>query len=49
MKLRHYYLTEPQIKALEKEAKLKDMAISEIVRRAIDDHLEKEKNKNDTK
>ena len=42
MKLRHYYLTEPQIKALEKLSKVKDTSISEIVRKAIDEYLEKE-------
>ena len=45
MKLKHYYMAEPQIKAIEKLAKEKGMSVSELIRRAIDLYLETESKK----
>lgn len=43
MEIKNFYLTTPQIAALEKLAKAKDLSVSELIRRAIDEYLEKQK------
>lgn len=40
MKLKNFYLAEPQIKALQKHSKETGISASEIVRRALDKYLE---------
>jgi predicted transcriptional regulator len=43
MVIKNFYLTTPQIAALEKLAKEKDLSVSELIRRAIDEYLDKQK------
>ena len=43
MEIKNFYLTTPQIAALEKLAKEKDLSVSELIRRAIDEYLDKQK------
>jgi metal-responsive CopG/Arc/MetJ family transcriptional regulator len=45
MKRIHHYMSEKQIAELEKISEERDLSISEIIRRAIDDYLEKQKKK----
>jgi len=41
MKRKNFYLPEPQICALEKIAKLKGVSVAEVIRRAIEEYLER--------
>jgi hypothetical protein len=43
MRIFQIYLTDPQIVALKKLSKKLDLSVAEIVRRAIDTFLEKQK------
>ena len=45
MKLKNFYLAEPQIKALKKHSKETGISASEIVRRALDKYLEEKETK----
>lgn len=40
-----FYLTDPQIKGLKRVSKKTGLSVSELIRRAIDDQLEKYKQK----
>jgi len=50
MILRHLYITEKQLKNLEKESKEKEIKVSEVVRRIFDKYFEeKERLKNESR